>query len=74
MTYEKKTITVDGKEHEVIHCLGHGQCQCSKCKEEGRYYVSWTNWFYKLTEDSPAVCYDCIKKLLRGKQDGTNID
>ena len=69
MEYEKQTIVINNKEHEVVHCLGHGQCKCKSCERKGKYYVSWTDWFYKLTEqDEEVVCYDCLKELL-GVQD-----
>lgn len=65
MTYEKKTINVGHAEHEVIHCIGEGQCQCKSCKDRGIYNVSWTSWFYKLDEaDKGVLCIDCIREIL----------
>ena len=65
MEYEKYKFRVGEIEYDVIHCLGHGQCQCDSCKQRGRYNVSWTSWFYKLEEtDEHVLCSDCMTEVL----------
>lgn len=64
MYLEKRTIKIKDKEYEVFNCRGNGQCQCKSCKDKGKYYVSWTDWFWKLTEDGEAICFDCLKEKL----------
>lgn len=60
MTYEKRTIKVGNEEHEVLKCIGEGQCQCKSCKEKGIYNVSWTSFFYALKENDGVLCRDCL--------------
>lgn len=73
MTHEKKVVEVNGKSFEILHCLGHGQCECKSCKEKGKYYVSWTDWFYRLDLESPIMCWECMQELLtRKSQEATN--
>lgn len=65
MEYEKYKFRVGEIEYDVIHCLGHGQCQCDSCKQRGRYNVSWTSWFYKFKEtDEHVLCSDCMTEAL----------
>lgn len=65
MEYEKYRFRVGEMEYDVIHCLGHGQCQCDSCKQRGRYNVSWTSWFYKFKEtDEHVLCSDCMTETL----------
>lgn len=68
MTYEKLTVEINGKQHEILHCMGHGQCKCKSCEAKGKYYVSWTDWFYKIDENSPAMCYDCLREKLANER------
>lgn len=72
MMYEKLTVEINGKQHKILHCMGHGQCKCKSCEEKGKYYVSWTDWFYKIDENSPAICYDCLREKLENEQQKDN--
>lgn len=29
----------------MINAEGHGQSECYKCKQEGRYSLTWTSFF-----------------------------
>ena len=42
MELKPYTIRVGDFSYNVIHCYGHGQCQCSRCKSNGVYNVLWT--------------------------------
>ena len=68
MMYEKKTIEINGKQHEILHCIGNGQCKCKSCEAKGKYYVSWTSWFYKIDENGPVMCYDCLREELANER------
>ena len=83
MTFEKRTISVGRQEYEVIHCRGEGQCTCRSCEAAGKYGRHWTDWMYKLSEESEELfCIDCLKEklinereneaYLRGFEDGND--
>ena len=83
MTFEKRIISVGRKEYEVIHCRGEGQCTCRSCEAAGKYGRHWTDWMYKLNEESEELfCIDCLKEklinereneaYLRGFEDGND--
>lgn len=72
MEHEKKIIEVNGKEFEVLHCLGHGQCVCKSCEAKGKWGLNWTNWFYRLDMDSSVMCYDCMLETLKSKSEDVN--
>lgn len=64
MKYEKVKFDVGDEQFDVIHCIGDGQCKCKSCEKKGKYTVSWTSWFYKLSEDDKVICEDCLRELL----------
>lgn len=69
MTYEKVKINVGDEQFDVIHCKGDGQCKCKSCEEKGKWNVSWTSWFYKLSEnDEGVMCRDCLTEILVQKR------
>ena len=70
MTFEKRIISVGRKEYEVIHCRGEGQCTCRSCEAAGKYGRHWTDWMYKLSEESEELfCIDCLKEKLINKRE-----
>ena len=65
MRYEKVKFDVGNEQFDVIHCLGDGQCECGSCKEKGKWSLSWTSWFYKLSEnDDGVLCRNCLAEIL----------
>ncbi len=64
MEYEKKTVTVNGNAHEILHCRGHGQCVCKSCEAKGEFGLNWTDWMYRVDENSPLMCWNCMKEFL----------
>lgn len=74
MKYEKVKFKVGDEVFDVVHCLGDGQCECSRCKENGRWSLSWTPWFYKMDEnDEDVLCPDCLRELLIQERVNRNI-
>lgn len=51
----------------MIKAKGNGQSECFKCKQEGRYSLTWTSFLYRIQNDSfeHLYCYDCAKELER---------
>lgn len=64
MKYEKVKFNVGDEQFDVIHCLGDGQCKCKSCEKKGENYISWTSWFYKLSEEDNVMCSNCLRELL----------
>ena len=49
----------------MIPAIGHGQSECCKCKEEGKYSLTWTSFLYRIKNDNydGLYCYDHAKEL-----------
>ena len=47
----------------MINAKGHGLSECYKCKNEGRYSLTWTSFLYQIENDNHLYCYECAKKL-----------
>lgn len=45
---------------------GNGQCECYKCKQEGRPAINWTDWCSKYK--GHIYCDDCLKEILKEEQ------
>lgn len=45
---------------------GNGQCECFKCKQEGRQSREWTDWCSKYK--GHIYCDDCLKEVLKEEQ------
>lgn len=56
----------------MIIAQGHGQSECYKCKQEGRYSLTWTSFLYRIKNDNfkHLYCYECAKKLEKGESNG----
>lgn len=42
---------------------GHGQSECKRCKEKGKWSLTWTSFLYKIRGEEGLYCYDCIKEI-----------
>ena len=49
----------------MIKANGYGQSECYKCKQEGKYSLTWTSFLYRIENDNfeHLYCYDCAKEL-----------
>lgn len=45
---------------------GNGQCECYKCKVEGRQPIHWTDWCNKYK--GHIYCDDCLKEILENNK------
>ena len=57
----------------MIKAEGHGQSECFKCKQDGKYSLTWTSFLYRTKRDNykHLYCYECCKKL---EENGGKID
>ena len=43
---------------------GNGQSECYRCKQNGKWSLSWTSFLYKLdNDDGHYYCYECAKEI-----------
>lgn len=47
----------------MIHAKGNGLSECYKCKNEGKYSLTWTSFLYHIKNDEHLYCYECAKTL-----------
>lgn len=49
----------------MIKAEGNGQSECFKCKNAGKYSLTWTSFLYKIENDNftHLYCYNCAKEL-----------
>ena len=41
---------------------GNGQSECTRCRNNGKWSLTWTEFLYKIfnEEENGIYCYDCI--------------
>lgn len=61
---EELTIELETYRPTKLH--GNGQCECYKCKQEGRQSIEWTDWCSRYK--GHIYCEDCIKEILKEEQ------
>lgn len=49
----------------MIKAEGHGQSECYKCKQEGKFSLTWTSFLYKTEKDNYEhfYCFEHCKKI-----------
>ena len=59
-------LTTELETYRPTKLHGNGQCECFKCKQEGRQARVWTDWCssYK----GHTYCDDCLKEVLKEEQ------
>lgn len=47
----------------IAQCKGNGQGSCKRCYENGRPYVNWCGWLYKIDGMIGSYCTDCVRDI-----------
>lgn len=56
-------LTIELETYRPTKLHGNGQCECYKCKIEGRQPRHWTDWCNKYK--GHIYCDDCLKEILK---------
>lgn len=59
-------LTTELETYRPTKLHGNGQCECFKCKQEGRQLRFWTDWCSKYK--GHIYCDDCLKEILKEEQ------
>lgn len=59
-------LTTELETYRPTKLHGNGQCECFKCKQEGRQPRFWTDWCSKYK--GHIYCDDCLKEILKEEQ------
>lgn len=46
----------------------NGQSECKRCKEKGKYSLTWASFLYKIYNEEGFYCFDCIKEIEKERQ------
>lgn len=49
---------------------GHGQTECTRCRELGRFALNWDSFLY--TFNGKPYCFDCLMEMLEEKDKTIN--
>lgn len=49
----------------IAKATGNGQSECRRCKEQGKWSLTWTCMLYTIEGKDGFYCWDCAKKILR---------
>ncbi len=60
-------LTTELETYRPTKLHGNGQCECFKCKQEGRQAREWTDWCSRYK--GHTYCDDCLKEVLKEEQD-----
>ena len=68
MKFQKQIedLTTELETYRPTKLHGNGQCECFKCKQEGRQAREWTDWCNKYK--GHIYCDDCLKEILKEEQ------
>ena len=59
-------LTTELETYRPTKLHGNGQCECFKCKQEGRQAREWTDWCSRYK--GHTYCDDCLKEVLKEEQ------
>ena len=59
-------LTTELETYRPTKLHGNGQCECYKCKQEGKQPIHWTNWCNEYK--GHIYCNDCLKEILKEEQ------
>lgn len=59
-------LTTELETYRPTKLHGNGQCECYKCKQEGRQARKWTDWCSRYK--GHTYCDDCLKEVLKEEQ------
>lgn len=49
---------------------GHGQTECTRCRELGKFALNWDSFLY--TFNGKPYCFDCLMEMLEEKDKTIN--
>ena len=59
-------LTTELETYRPTKLHGNGQCECYKCKQEGKQPIHWTNWCNEYK--GHIYCNKCLKDILKEEQ------
>ena len=59
-------LTTELETYRPTKLHGNGQCECYKCKQEGRQPIHWTDWCNEYK--GHIYCNKCLKDILKEEQ------
>lgn len=45
---------------------GHGQTECKRCKDNGRWSLTWDSFLYNFNDE--PYCFECLMEMLEESQ------
>lgn len=48
---------------KICKAEGHGQSECRRCKELGKWSLTWTSFLYRIEGINGYFCYECTKEI-----------
>ena len=50
---------------KIVKAEGHGQSECRRCKELGKWSLTWTSFLYKVEGLEGYYCWEHAQEMLK---------